>query len=145
MKEKTYFLNSILAILWAVQLVGFLICRTFWPANILPPVDVPLLLGVSLVALLLEHWLVPGVHRSWGILALLAALTFGLLPLCAGAADGTMALKLAVIGGITFVISAVLFDSMLCRLSSGARTKAAPVIAAFCLFLAGQCFTNIFF
>ena len=145
MKHKPYFLNLVLVLLWAVQLAACLLCRTFFPANILPPMDIPLLLGVSLAALLLEHYLAPGAQRAWAAMAGLAALTFGLLPLCAGATDGLMALKLAGIGGLTFVISTMLFDSMLCRLSSGPRTKAAPVIAAFGLFLAGQCFTNIFF
>ena len=145
MKDKTYVLNLILALLWTALLATFLLCRTFFPANILPPMDVPLLLGTSLAALLLEHYFASGAQRSWAAMAGLAALTFGLLPLCAGAADGLMALKLAAIGGLTFVISAILFDSMLCRLSSGPSTKAAPVIAAFGLFLAGQCFTSIFF
>lgn len=145
MKDKTFFLNILLALLWMVLLAAFLVIRTFWPANILPPMDLPLLLGVSLAALLLEHWAAPGTQRSWVNLVILAALTFGLLPLCAGFVSGMMALKLAIIGGIVFAGTTVLFDSLLSRLSSGTGTKAAPVIAAFCLFLAGQCFTNIFF
>ena len=145
MKEKIYFLNIMLVILWAVQMMVFLLCRVFWPANILPAMDIPLLLGISLVALLLDHRLAPGKRRSWVALAILAALTFGLLPLCAGIANGMEAVKLAFIGGITFVVSTALFDSMLCRISSGAKAKAAPLMAAFGLFLAGQCFTNIFF
>lgn len=145
MKDKTFFLNTALAALWALLLAGFLLCRTFLPAVILPPVDIPLLLGVSLIALLLDHRFAPGAQRSWAALALLAALTFGLLPLCAGIADGALALKLAVAGGVTFTASTLLFDAICDRLASGAHTKAAPATAAFVLFLAGQCFTNIFF
>lgn len=142
MKEKTYVLNILLALLWGLQMVLFVVSRAFWPANILPAMDIPLLLGASLLALLAEHWLAPGGQRPWALLVLLAALTFGLLPLCAGLADAVLALKLAGAGGVTFGVSTALFDSMLSRLSSG---KAAPVMAAFGLFLAGQCFTNIFF
>ena len=145
MKEKTFVLNSLLTILWAMQMAAVLLLRAFYPAAILPAMDIPLLLGVSLIALLLEHWIAPQANRSWAVLVLLAALTFGLLPLCAGFAGTAPALKLALFGGATFAIVTALFDSMCSRLASGPAAKLAPVMAAFGLFLAGQCFTNIFF
>jgi len=145
MKDRTYFLNIVLSVLWAALLLGLMVCRTFWPANIMPSLDVPLLLAVSLAALLLEYYLAPGAQRSWIATALLAAATFGLLPLCSGAVSAMVALKLAIVGGITFTVAALLFGSMVDRLASGGKSKFAPIVAAFGLFLAGQCFTNILF
>lgn len=145
MKERSYFLNILLAILWGALLAVFVVYRAFFPAAILPSLDLPLLLAVCLAALLLEHDLAPGAEHSWGVMTVLAAVTFGLLPLCAGVAVGVEAVKLAAFGGVTFLISGVLFGSMVQRISSGPSAKAAPAVAAFVLFLAGQCFTNIFF
>ena len=145
MKENTYFRNLLLSALWGLLLVVFVVCRAVYPAAVLPPLDIPLLLAVSLGALLLEHWLAPGGHRSWVVMTALAALTFGLLPLCAGLTGSLGALKLAAAGGVTFLVASVLFDSMVRRFASGPSSKAAPALAAFMLFLAGQCFTSIFF
>lgn len=145
MKERPYFLNILLTVLWTLVLAAFMICKAFFPANILPPFDIPLLLGVILIALLLDRKSVPRTGRALIFSVVLAALTFGALPLCAGLAGNLTALKLAVAGGITFAVSDPLYRSMLCRLSSGAKTRFAPLISAFGLFLAGQCFTGIFF
>lgn len=133
--------NALLAVIWGLALTGAVLCRTFRPAVILPPPDVPLLLAVSLLALLLGQQ--PPQNRI--LSAFLAGPTFGLLPLCGGLVGGSMAFRLVLFGGIVFAVASLLFDSIRERLSSGAHTKAASSIAAFVLFLAGQCFTNIFF
>lgn len=144
MNEKNGRLNLLLCVLWGLLLAAFLVVRTFAPAALLPPMDLPLLLVVSLGALLLERLLVPGRKRCWPGVALLAALTFGLLPLCAGLANGAVAGKLALVGGITFVLTTVVFDSMTDRLPPGARTGVGMAAAAFVLFLAGQALTGLF-
>ena len=145
MKETGYMLNILLAALWGAVLAGFLVCRTLFPAVILPGFDIPLLLGVSLAALLAEHYLHLRAKRPWAGLTALAAATFGLLPLCAGAAAAPEAVKLALSGGTTVLLATALFDSVIERLSSASAAKAAPAAAGFVLFLAGQCFTNILF
>ena len=123
MKEKTYVCNLVLAALWGLVLAVFVVCRALFPGVILPAWDIPLLLAVSLVSLLIDHWAAPAAGRSWGLTALLALLTFGLLPLCAGLAHGVLALKLAVAGGVTYTVSALLFHSIVERLSTGPRLK----------------------
>ena len=145
MKEKSFVLIVLLVLLWSALLAGLAVCRVVFPAAILPGFDVPLLLGVSLAALAAEHGLAPGARRPWGMTALLAGLTFGLLPLCAGLAGEGECVKLSVLGAAILLLCAVLFDAMVQRLSSGPAPKAAPVAAAFVLFLAGQAFTSIFF
>lgn len=142
MKKKSYVCNLILAVLVGSVLAVFLLCKTFFPALILPAWDIPLLLGLSLVALVVDHWLAPDVEREWVMTTLLAVAVFGLLPLCAGLASPMLALKLAAVGGAAYVISAILLDSALHRLSAAPW---APIPVAFVLFLAGQCFTNILF
>ena len=143
--EKSFLRNTFLAAVWGLALAGAVLCRTFRPSVILPPSDVPLLLAVSLLALLAERYLAPPAPQARLLPALLAGVTFGLLPLCGGLIDSIMAVKLALIGGTVFAVTALLFDSICDRLASGTYTKAALPIAAFVLFLAGQCFTNIFF
>lgn len=145
MKEKSYVCNLVLALLVGVVLAAFLVSKAFFPAFIIPAWDIPLLLGLSLVALVIDHWVAPDAGREWVLTTLLAVATFGLLPLCAGLADLMLALKLAVAGGITYVVAAVLLGSALHRLSTAPRSKGASMAVAFVLFLAGQCFTNIVF
>ena len=143
--EKSFLRNTLLSAVWGLALAGAVLCRAFRPAVILPSPDVPLLLAVSLLALSAERYLAPPVPQARLLPALLAGATFGLLPLCGGLTDGTMAIRLALIGGTVFAVTALLFDSICERLASGPKTKTAPAVAAFVLFLAGQCFTNIFF
>ena len=145
MKETAYVLNLLFCGLWALLLAAGLVCRTFLPTAVLPAMDIPLLVAVNLGALLLEFWLAPGSRRDWTAMTVLAAVTVGLLPLCAGMVSGAEVLKLAAAGGVVFLLAGVVFDSILERLTSGASAKAAPILAAFLLFLASQCFTNIFF
>ena len=145
MKRKSYMFNILLAVVLGVALAVAMLWQAFYPAIILPPLDVPLLQAVSLLALLAEHWIAPNQPRSPGVLAILAAMTFGLLPMCAGFTSGIMAVKLGVAGGVTGLISVALFDAMVDRISDTGDTKLAPIISAFVLFLAGQCFTTIFF
>lgn len=145
MKTVSYFRVLLLTAFWGLLLAVVVVIRALSPAVNLPAMDIPLLLAVSLLVLLTDHYLGrsgPGVPV---VTAAPAALAFGLLPLCAGLAVPMTALKLALAGGLTFLAASLLFDSAIHRLSTGPRAKAAPVAAAFALFLAGQCFTNIFF
>ena len=75
--------------------------------------------------------------------ALLAAITFGLLPYVAGFATLHQTWKLALIGGVVFALVTWLFTEMQERLSSGPAAKLAPVFSALGLYLAFQCFSGI--
>ena len=84
MKNNKYFLNTLLVgVLFAVMAV-FMVLRAVQPPVILPPLNIPNMVLVSLVVLLLEHYLAPGNDRCYICIPVLAALTFGLLPLMAG-------------------------------------------------------------
>ena len=138
MKKNTYTLNTILAaVLGAVLLVAILV-RTFAPRMILPELDVPNLVLISLVALVLDHYLAPEAKRCYICIPLFSAITFGLLPFTACFVGAMDALKLAIAGGVIFTAMTWLFTSIQDRLSTGPSAKAAPVVSAFGLYLAVQ-------
>lgn len=143
MNKKTYTLNTLLAaVLGAVLLVCVLV-RTFWPRMILPVPDIPNLVLISLIALLLDHYLAPGADRCYICIPVFSSITFGLLPFAACFVGAGEALKLAVLGCVVFTAVTWLFSSMTDRLSTGPVAKLAPVMSALGLYLAAQCFMRM--
>lgn len=143
MNKNTYTLNTLLAaVLGAVLLVCVLV-RTFWPRMILPVPDIPNLVLISLIALLLDHYLAPGADRCYICIPVFSAITFGLLPFAACFVEAGEALKLAVLGCVVFTAVTWLFSSMTDRLSTGPVAKLAPVMSALGLYLAAQCFMGM--
>ena len=143
MNKKTYTLNTLLAAVLGAALLVCVIVRTFWPRMILPVLDIPNTVLISLIALLLDHYLAPGAKRCYICIPVFSAITFGLLPYAACFVGAGEALKLALVGGIAFFVAAWLFDEMMERLSSGPAAKAAPVFSALGLYLAAQCFAGM--
>ena len=142
MKENKYFLNTALALVLGVAGVAAILVRTFAPNFIIPGLDIPNLVLLSLAALVVDHYAAPGAKRCWICVAVLSAVTFGLLPWCACVVAGAEVLKLAIAGGIVFTVTAWLYTSIQDRLSSGPAAKAAPVVSALGLYLAVQCFAG---
>ena len=138
MKNKTYTLNTILAALFGAVLLVCVFVRTFAPRIILPELDIPNLVLVSLVALVLDHYLAPEADRCYICIPVFSAITFGLLPYAAAFVTGSEALELALFGGLVFTLMTWLFSSIQDRLSTGPAAKAAPVMSAFGLYLAVQ-------
>ncbi len=143
MKKNPYILNTLLALELALALIAAVLVRTFAPNVIIPSLNIPNMVLLSLVALLLEHYLCCS-EKRWNILTLpAAALTFGLLPLAAHMVSPLHALKLGVVGGIVFSVTAWLYASIQERLATGPDSKLAPVFSAFGLYLASQCLMGI--
>ena len=142
MKENKYFLNAALAAILGLGLLAAVLVRTFAPVIILPRLNIPGMVLVSLLALLVDHYAAPGAKRCYICIPLLAAITFGVLPWAACFVDGLEALKLAVAGGIVFAVTTWLYSSIQERLSSGPAAKAAPFLSALGLYLAFQCFAG---
>ena len=138
MKKNTYTLNTILAVVLGAALLVCIFVRTFAPRIILPELDIPNLVLISLVALVLDHYLAPNADRCYVCVSVFSAITFGLLPFAAAFVGAMEALKLAVAGGIVFTVMTWLFSSVQDRLSTGPAAKAAPVVSAFGLYLAVQ-------
>lgn len=143
MKNHTYLLNTLLAAVLGLALLAAVLVRAFAPIIIIPQLNIPNMVLVSLVALLLDHYLAPGAKRCWICIPVLSVVTFGLLPWAACFVGVPEAVKLAVVGGIVFTATAWLFTSIQDRLSSGPACKAAPVVSAMGLYLAAQAFMGI--
>lgn len=143
MEKNEYRLSTLLAGITALILLGFLIAPIIAPAIILPPVDIPNLVLVSLLALLADYFIKPGAKRNYLVVFLFSAVTFGLLPLAAGLATAMEAGKLALMGSCVFTVTTFLFTSLLSRLSTGKSGKAAAAAGALGLYLAAQCFLGM--
>ena len=144
MKNNKYFLSTALAIVVGVALVTCVLLRTFVPAIVLPQLSVPNMVLLSLIALLLDHYLAKGAKRCWWCIPVFALLTFGVLPYAASFVSVLEAVKLAAIGCVTFTAITWLFTSIQNRLASGPVAKFAPILSALGLYLACQCFAGIF-
>lgn len=142
MNEKHYFSNTALAAVLAVALAVCRILRTCIPFGVLPELDIPNMVLLSGMALLLDHYFA-GQRKNDLWLFLLAAVTFGTLPVAAGFAQLTEGLKLALVGGLVFWVSAWIFGSMEDRLATGPAAKAAPILSVLGLYLAAQCFSGM--
>lgn len=143
MNNKKYMLNTLLAFVLGAVLLVFTLVRTFLPRMILPELDIPNLALISLVTLVLDHYLAPDAKRCYLCIPVFSALTFGLLAF--GALMGVAEVgKLAVAGGVVFTAMTWLYTSVQDRLSSGPAAKAAPVVSAFGLYLAIQALMGMF-
>ena len=144
MKNKMYTLNTMLAVVLGLILLSFVMVRTYLPNFIIPELDVPNMVAISLLALVADYYLAPGAKRCYFCVAGLGAVTFGLLPFAACFVGGMAALKLGVTGGIVFAATTWLFTSAADRLSTGPVAKAAPIVSAFGIYLAAQALMGMF-
>ena len=106
--------------------------------------NIPNMVFISLVALVLEHYLVPDAKRCYICGPVFAAVTFGLLPFAACFVGAGEAIKLAVVGGVVFTATTWLFTTIQDRLSSGPAAKASAFFSAVSLYMAAQCFMGMF-
>ncbi len=145
MKDKKYTLSTVLIAVMTAVLLVMVILRTVNPNLILPIFDIPTITGISLIALVLDHYLAPGAKRCWVCVPLFAALSFGVLPLVALLVDVGSVLGLMVSGAVIFTLTAFVFTSVQDRLSSGPAARLAPVMSALGIWLAVQAFAGIGF
>ena len=143
MKNKTWFLNTVLAGLITVGLGVAILVRTFAPVIILPKLSIPSLVLVSVLALVVDHYVTSGEKRCYACVAVFSALSFGLLPFAAGFITPLGILIYGLGGGATFTVATLLFSMIVDRLSSGPAAKAAPLLSGLGLYLASQCLMGI--
>ena len=144
MKKNTDTLNTLLAVVLGAVLLVCIFVRTFAPRIILPELDVLNLVLISLVVLVLDHYLAPDAERCYICIPVFSAITFGLLPWAAAFVTGGEALELSFAGGLIFTVTTWLFSSIQDRLSTGPDAKAAPVVSALGLYLAVQGLMGMF-
>lgn len=144
MKEKTYFLNSLLAIFTGIALLIAMIVRIFVPVAFIPSVGIPELVLFSLLVLVVEHYLKKSGKRCYLCVFILSAVTFGLLPWMAGFTAANEIWKAALAGGIVFTVTTWIFSSMQERMNSGKSSKLSPIVNALGLYLAVQGLMGMF-
>ena len=145
MKNKTYTLNTVLTAVLAAVLAVMVVLRAVSPQLILMQFDIVSITGISLIALVLDHYLAKGAKRCYICIPVFAALSFGILPFAAGMVALKNILGLAASGAVIFTLCTFAFTSIQDRLSSGPAAKAAPIMSAFGIWLAVQAFAGIGF
>ena len=143
MKNMTYRLNTLLALILGGALLVAVIVRAAAPIIIIPELEIPNMVLVSLAALLAEYYLFGAGKRCYICIPVFAALTFGLLPFAACFVGAIDAAKLGLVGAVVFTVTTWLFSSITERISSGPECRMAPAVSAMCLYLAAQCFMGI--
>lgn len=145
MKNKTYTLNTLLTAVLGAVLLAMVLLRAFAPNIIQPVFDIPTVTTISLIALVLDHYLAPGAKRCYICIPVFTALSFGILPLAAGLLAPMDALGLAASGAGIFTAATWIFTSIQDRLSSGPAARLAPAMSALGIWLAVQAFAGIGF
>lgn len=141
---KKYMLNTFLAAVFTAALLAMVIARAICPVLVFPGFGVPNLVLISLIALLLDHYIVKDAPRCYICIPVFAFAAFALLPLAAGFVQPGDVLALGLKGAVVFTVTTWLFSSMQERISTGPQAKFAPVMSAVGLYLASQCFMGMF-
>ena len=141
---KKYMLSTFLAFVFTLALLAMVIARALCPVLVFPGFGVPNLVLISLIALLLDHYIVKGAPRCYICIPVFAFLTFAILPFVAGFIQPFEILGLGIRGAVTFTVTTWLFSSMADRIATGPEAKLAPIMSAFGLYLASQCFMGMF-
>jgi len=144
MKKSTYMLNTLLAVVLGIACLAAVLVRTFAPRIILPELDIPNMVLISLAALIVDHYVAPGAKRCYICIPLFSAVTFGAMPFAACFVGYLDAIRFGIIGAVVFTVVTWLYSFVQDRLSSGAPSKTAPVISALGIYLAAQCLMGIF-
>ena len=139
MKNNRYFLNTVLAVVVFVACAIALLVRVWLPAAVIPELNIPNMVALSVIALLIEHFLTKGNPRCYICIPVFGALTFGILPLMAGFACQHTFWKFGLVGAVVFTVATFLFTSAQDRLLTGPKAKAAIVVTAAGIWLASQC------
>ena len=143
MKNNKYFLSTLLAGVVFAACATALLVRVWMPAAVIPVLNIPNMVTLSVIALLIEHFLTKGNPRCYICIPVFGAITFGILPLMAGFACQHDFWKLGLVGGVVFTLTTFLFTSAQERLLTGPKAKAAALITGLGIYLAAQCFAGI--
>ena len=105
MKENQYCLNTCLTVVLFITLAAAHIARVVAPAIVLPTLNLPNMVLVSVIALLADYYIFPRAPRCYICIPVLSIASFGILPLMAGFACEHNFWKFGLVGGIAIYIS----------------------------------------
>ena len=100
MKNNKYLLSTILAaVVFAACAIAMLV-RVWIPVVVIPPLNIPNMVALSVIALIIEHFLTKGNPRCYICIPVFGALSFGILPLMAGFACQHTFWKFGLVGAV---------------------------------------------
>lgn len=143
MKNKLFLLPVLLVAVLFVALLAGMLVQIVQPAAILPPLNIPNMVLLSVVALLLDYFLTKSSSRCYVCVVLFGFAAFAALPLMAGFACVHDFWKYGLVGGVTFTLTTFLFSSAVQRLKTGPKAPAAVALTGLGIYLAAQCFAGI--
>ena len=145
MRENRYLINVILSVVTLLVCLAGVITRSFFPYIILPRMDVMMMVAISAFSCAIEFYVNRGNKAESIGASLLAGINFSVLPMCAGLTFGTPVWKLFIAGTVVFFVTNLCYEAIGRRMESGECNRLAPLANALLLFLASQCFQQIFF
>ena len=143
MKNRTYLLSVLLIAVVTAACAVALVINSFFPGRVLPKLDLPAMVTLSLVALTIHYYLGNG-KVCYVCAAIFGGAAFAVLPLLAGVTAPELWWKYAIAGTAAFPATTWLFRSLTHRLRSGPMNKLAPIVGAIGLFLAAQILAGMF-
>ena len=143
MKNNKFLLYIVLTAVLFVALAAGLLVRVWMPAAIIPPLNIPNMVLLSVIALVIEYFIAGCNRRCYWFTAVFSVVSFGVLPLMAGFACVHDFWKYGLIGGCVFTATTFLFTSATERLLTGPKARAAVVLTGVGICLAAQCFAGI--
>ena len=144
MKDNRYLINVILSVVTALVCLAGVITRSFFPYIILPRMDVLMMAAICAGSCAIAFYVNKGIAAESIGASLLAGITLSVVPLCAGFTSGHPVWKLFVVGAFVFFVTNLCYESIARRMETGEYNRLAPLANAFLLFLACQCFQQIF-
>ena len=145
MKDNRYLINVILSVVTLLVCIAGVITRSFFPYIILPRMDVLMMVAICTFSCAIAFYVNSGNKAEMIGASLLAGLNFSVLPMCAGLTFGTPVWKLFLAGAVVFFVMNLCYEAIGRRMTTGKCNPLAPLANAFLLFLACQCFQQIFF
>ena len=143
MKKNQYFLSTVLALVVFLACVIALLVRVWFPAAVIPPLNIPNMVLLCVIALLVEHYHAPYNLRCYICIPVFGALIFGILPLMAGFACQHDFWKYGLVGCVVFTITTYLFTYITDRLLTGPKTKVVLLACGLGMYLAAQGFAGM--
>lgn len=145
MKANPLKQSALLAVVVGLFCLILALAGALAPMAILPKLDLPAMLALTLIALTLDaYWSAP--KLCWPALlsnAALGGVVFAVLPWCAGVAGTIPVWVLGLAGAVVSGVTTLLYTAAMERIATGPKAPLAPAGTALMLFLAGQCLSGL--
>lgn len=143
MKKQTLLSNIILSILVGIACLTAMLLQTFSPSVILPEIDIPLLAGLSTLAMIAAACIKESLNFPSVASVIFAALSFSFLPFCANLISAHEMPRLFLNGIFVFAIVNLCLASIAKRLPKNSGFRFTFVLNGLLFLLATQVFSGL--